>query len=76
MMGYGGFGNYGMGILGLVFQIMLVVGAVSLVVYLVRMRAHKNDHTNSHSSAEEIAAQRYARGEISEEEYKRIRDNL
>ncbi|QSO53076.1 SHOCT domain-containing protein [Alicyclobacillus curvatus] len=79
MMGFGGFGyggGYGMGILGWVFQILILIGVVYLVVYLVRSMTHRDNSDHSSRTAKEIAAERYARGEITEEEYRKIRDSL
>lgn len=79
MMGFGGFGyggGYGMGILGWVFQIIVLIGVAYLILYLVRSFTHRENTTRSSSNAKEIAAQRFARGEISEEEYKKIIDSL
>jgi len=75
MMGFGGF-SYGMGMAGWIFPIIFVFGSFYLISYLVRSQTHKNNLSDDSSNAREIASQRYARGEITEEEYKRIRDNL
>ncbi len=76
MMGYGGFGyGGGMGIWCGLFGIILIVGVIYLVMYLVRA-PRRYGYEESRSSAKEIAAERYARGEISEEEYQRIINNL
>ena len=79
MMGFGGFGygtGYGMGILGWVFQLVILVAVISVIVYLVRSFSNRNDTIRNKPDAKEIAADRYARGEITREEYKHIRDNL
>lgn len=79
MMGFGGMGyggGFGMGILGWIFQILILIGAIYLVVYLVRSVTRRDNSNHSLRTAREIAAERYARGEISEEEYRKIRDSL
>jgi uncharacterized membrane protein len=79
MMGFGGFGygtGYGMGILGWVFQLVILVAVISVIVYLVRSFSYRNDTIRNQPDAKEIAAKRYAQGEITREEYKHIRDNL
>ena len=79
MMGFGGFGygtGYGMGILGWVFQLVILVAVISVIVYLVRSFSYRNDTIRNKPDAKEIAAKRYAQGEITKEEYKHIRDNL
>lgn len=76
MMGYGGFGyGGGMGLFSGLFGLILIAGVVYLVIYLVGSPRHHDD-SGSVSSAREIAAQRFARGEITEEEYERIIKNL
>lgn len=67
MMGFG----YGMGalfsILGLLVNILIVIGIVYLVVRLVR----GNEAPGAgERTPEKILAERYARGEISDEEYR------
>lgn len=76
MMGYGGFGyGGGMGLFGGLFGLLVVAGIVYLVVYITRSPRH-HGYSGANTSAREIAAQRYARGEITEEEYQRIINNL
>lgn len=69
MMGYG----YGMGILGMLINLLIIVGVIYLVIRMVKgdgiMRTNEK-------TAEKILAERFARGEITDEEYKRIRDVL
>lgn len=73
MYGYGaGFGA-GFGLLG---GLLLVVGVVLLVVWLVG-RSHVSSSTNGVRSAPlAILQERYARGEISEEEFERRKNVL
>jgi putative membrane protein len=82
MGGFGGFGGYGgIGmILNLVITIVVIIGLVLLVVWAVR---HMNgSHIQSSSqnisgqSARDIAQIRYAKGEISREEYQKILSDL
>ena len=76
---YGGMGWIGM-ILGLVFTIAVIVGLVLLVVWAVRrMSASASQggtQITSAQSAKEIAQSRYAKGEISREEYQQILSDL
>ena len=81
MMHYG-FGNFGGGIYMILFWVLLIVG----VVYLIsrsninfqnsnQANNHRNyspDNTNRSKSPEEIAKERYAKGEINKEEYNEI----
>ncbi len=76
MMGNGMMGQ-GMGIwmlLGLIFWIFLIVGIIFLLIWAVQKvsggRIEKED------SALEILKKRYARGEISKEEYEEKRRDL
>jgi putative membrane protein len=74
-MGYGG----GMGFFMIFIWILIILGIVMLIKAL--MGGSKNDSdrhgpAGESESAEEILKKRYAKGEISEEEFKRMRDNL
>jgi len=79
MGGYGGFGWIGM-ILNLVITIGVIIGLVLLVVWAVR-RMSGNPiqpviQNPSGQSAKDIAQVRYAKGEISREEYQQILSDL
>lgn len=53
------------------------VGVIVLAVWLVRnLFPSQTRHTQGSLSAREILAQRYARGEISKEEYDRMLSDL
>lgn len=69
MMGFG----YGMGIWGWFINLIVIVGIIFLVVKLMTGTEHSK---NRDKPADQIAAERYARGEISEEEYRRIKETL
>ena len=80
MMGYyGGFGWIGM-ILNLVVTIGVIVGLVLLVVWAVRRTSGSSSQAGSQNpsgpSARDIVQARYARGEISREEYQQILADL
>ncbi|WP_310828708.1 SHOCT domain-containing protein [Paenibacillus pedocola] len=66
MMGYG----FGFGIFGLVINFLLILGVVYWVIKWVRGggESHINDNT-----PERILNERFARGEITEEEYLRMK---
>ena len=77
MMGNGMMGG-GMGIwmfLGMVFWILLIVGIVLLVVWVVQ-KAMGGGAGRLEESALEILKKRYARGEISKEEYEEKKRDL
>lgn len=66
-MGPGMMGGYG--IMGILFWIVIIVGGVFLVKYLMQ-NGDKGGHSGtSGTSALDILEQRYARGEIDQEEF-------
>jgi putative membrane protein len=83
--GWGGYGGYGLigGIIGLVVTIAILVGLVVLVVWAVRRITSSqygslppmNQNANQ-LSAGEILAQRYARGEITREQFKQMQEDI
>lgn len=77
--GYGNFGWIGM-ILHLVFSICVIVGFVILVVWAVRRLSGNSVHSQlpdlTVQSAKDIAQTRYAKGEISREEYQQILSDI
>lgn len=79
MMGYGGFGWIGM-ILNLVITLGVIIGLVLLVVWAVRRTSGYNAQAGMQNltgqSARDIAQSRYAKGEISREEYQQILSDL
>jgi putative membrane protein len=74
MMGYSG-GNWGWGswilmtVAMVVFWAALITGAVLAVRYAVSARRADTNPAALSTRAEELVAQRYARGEIDEDEY-------
>ena len=70
MDGYGM--SYGNGILGLIFWILVIIGSVLLIKYLWESSGAKRDQ----ESALEILKKRYARGEISKEEFEEKKKDL
>ena len=77
--GYGGFVWIGM-ILGLVVTIALIIGFVYLVVWAVHRMSGNSVYAQFSNSTEltakEMAKVRYAKGEISREEYKRLSSGI
>ena len=73
--GYYGFGWIGM-ILGLVIFVAVVVGIVLLVVWAVRKGSGSNKLAATGELAQDIAKMRYARGEITREEYQQLLSDL
>lgn len=73
MYGY----HYGMGwmLLGLVFWVAIITGIVLLVLWIAR-KSGKLHHEPKEESALEILNRRYARGEISKEEYLEMKKEI
>jgi putative membrane protein len=74
---FGSFGWIGM-IINLVLTIIIVAGIVWLVLWLVR-KGIPNNHvqpTPFHANPQEILQARYARGEINQEQYQQILEDL
>jgi putative membrane protein len=69
--GISGWGWFGMSLGMIVFWGLIITGAVLLFRSLDRTGEHTRTHTPAVPSAEQILAERFARGEIDEEEYQR-----
>ena len=78
MHGFAGYGGgFGFGIIGMAFQLVILL-AVIYFVYLMwqkGMRHHYQKYESNHG-AKDILAERYARGEINDEEYQRMKNLL
>ena len=70
MDGYGM--GYGIGIVGLIFSILVIIGLVLLIRYLWESGGARREQ----ESALEILKKRYARGEISKEEFEEKKKDL
>ena len=77
MMGYGMMGGYGFGLIGLIFNIAIIAGLVWLVVWAVR-RFTGGDFgvSSTGATARDILQVRYARGEITREQYHEMLKDL
>ena len=74
--GFGGFGGIGMIFVGLIW-LAILVGIVLLVVWLVRQFSHSGYHGGHRADdAMEILRQRYARGEITREQFEQMKKDL
>ncbi len=76
-----GFGMGAIGLLWLFFFLLLPLGVVALVIWAVRMSTANRSATISresggHSTARAILDERYAKGEITAEEYERMKKDL
>jgi len=70
MDGYGM--GYGAGIIGLIFWVLVIIGLVLLIKYLWESGGAKREQ----ESALEILKKRYARGDISKEEFEEKKKDL
>jgi putative membrane protein len=70
MDGYGM--GYGFGIFGLIFLILVIIGLVLLIKYLWESGGAKREQ----ESALEILKKRYARGDISKEEFEEKKKDM
>lgn len=77
--GFGGMGLVGM-ILGSIIMIGIMVGVILLIVWAVKKSNGTSNQTPSQTianqSAKDIAQTRYAKGEITRDEYQRILADL
>ena len=71
-----GWGYALMGIGTLLFWGLIITGIVVLVRYLARSEQHAGGRLAGRPTAEQVLAERFARGEIDEEEYRRRLDTL
>lgn len=75
--GFGGYGGYGMGFVGWLFMLLfwglIIVGLVLLVRWLWN---HGRPAAGGSDAPIEILKRRYARGEITKEEFDRMKQDL
>jgi putative membrane protein len=74
MMGYGMMGGFGL--IGLLFNALVIAGIVVLVVWAVRRFTAGSGLSPNGQSPREILQARYARGELTREQYKQMLDDL
>jgi len=72
-----GFGNYGFG-MGFGWIFMIIFWGVVIYLVLAFLKSNKTDSQDSgkKETAEDILKKRYARGEISQEEFERMKKSL
>jgi len=74
-VGYGMFGGQFMWV-GMLLHLLLVVGVVLLIIWIIK-KLTQPKHVNVESSnAIEIIKERYAKGEITKEEFENLRKDL
>ena len=74
MMGFGMMG--GLGLIGLILSVAIIVGIVALVVWAVKRLSAQGNQPSGGQSAREILQARYARGEITREQYQQMLGDL
>lgn len=74
MMGGYGNGFWGMGVIGMVLQLAILIGVIYFIVHLVRGFTNQQ-HSKKPNNALEIVEERYAKGEILEEEFKKMKND-
>ena len=76
----GGFFGGGMGcismILGFIFFILIIVGIILLIVWLVKRLTHSGIEDKTGSKALEVLKERYAKGEITKDQYESMKKDL
>jgi putative membrane protein len=75
MMGGWGMGGFGM-IFMLVFWVLVIVGLVFLIKWLIQTTSSGKADGRTGPKAIDILKERYARGEISKEEFETIKQDL
>lgn len=81
MMGGGMMGFGGLGLIGLLFNLVIIVGIIVLVVWAVRRFTSGTSNWNqlsggSQQSPRDILQARYARGEINRDQYQEMLNDL
>jgi putative membrane protein len=83
MFGYGMMHGYGLGLwgglIGLILNVLIIVGIIWLVVWAVRRLAGGVSHwgpSSASQSPREILQMRYARGEITRDQYQEMLKDL
>lgn len=74
-VGYGMFGGQFMWV-GMLLHLLLVVGVVLLIIWIIKKLTHPKTVSVDSSKAIDILKERYAKGEITKEEYDGIKKDL
>ncbi len=70
-------GNYGWGMgFGWVWMLLFWALVIGGVVYLVKLIAGSTRREGRHETALDILKKRYAKGEISKEEFEKLKDDI
>jgi len=74
-----GFGNYGPGMgmgLNMLFMALIWILVIIAIIWFVKAIFGQDHRQARHESVEDILKKRYARGEISKEEFERLQQEL
>ena len=63
-------------ILGFIFFILIIIGVVFLIVWIVKRATHSGIEDKTGSKALEVLKERYAKGEITKEQYENMKKDL
>lgn len=74
-VGYGMFDGQYMWV-GMLLHLLLVIGVVLLIIWIVRRLTNPKKMNVESSNAIEIIKERYAKGEITKEEFENLRKDL
>jgi putative membrane protein len=75
MMQWGSYGGWGMGF-GWIYMIAFWAVIITVVLYLVKFFEKKTDYNVLHESPLDTIKHRYAKGEITKEEFERMKSDL
>ncbi len=75
MMGYYGMMG-GFGWMGMVFNFIILIGVVVLIVWAINRFSNNSNQSAKIQSPREILQMRYARGEITREQYQQMLNDL
>lgn len=74
--GMGGWGYVLMSVSMILFWALVIAGVVALVRYLGRSSQHSHGSGAARSTPEQVLAERFARGDIDDEEYRQRLETL
>jgi putative membrane protein len=73
---FGGWGAWGGGGFMMIIPVLFWVGVISLMVWSFGRHRHAFQMAGDHSEAREIARRRYAKGEVSKDEFDQLMKDL
>jgi putative membrane protein len=77
MMHWGNWGNYGWGMgFGWIFMVLFWALVILGIVYIIWAISRRPGRSGPEETSLDILKKRYAKGEISKDEFERIRDDI